>query len=339
MKAIDFFCGAGGLTRGLLDAGIDVRAGIDADERCRESYENNNSPSTFVHHDVSSLSASAIRKLIKGATQSSLLFAGCAPCQSFSKQRTSRSPRADSTLLITFAEIIAEFLPGFVIMENVPGIRKVRGYSAYRRFVRTLEQNGYKFDDAVLDAKHYGVPQTRRRYLLIASRFGRIDLPVAEYGPQGEEFLTVRDFIAHYPRIRAGQKHPRIANHQSAALSELNLERLRHTRRNGGDRRDWPNHLKLKCHSGDYDGHTDVYGRMRWDEPSPALTGRCNSLSNGRYGHPTQNRAISLREAASLQSFCDDYEFFGSFQHIAQQIGNAVPVQLAYALGRAVVDH
>jgi len=126
-------------------------------------------------------------------------------------------------------------------------------------------------------------------------------------------------------------------NHEAANLSELNLRRLRHTPHDGGDRRSWPSQLVLACHRGDHNGHTDVYGRMYWDRAAPTLTGKCNSISNGRYGHPCQDRAISLREAASLQTFRDDYVFYGPSKHIAIQIGNAVPVRLAEVLGRQLL--
>jgi len=338
ITALDFFCGAGGLTRGLLDAGINVVAGIDLDGRCRYTYEKNNKPSVFHQADVKNINYKLIRQLVRGVPKKDLLFAGCAPCQAFSQQRKSSSKRPDATLLISFGGLIEKFMPGQILIENVPGITKMKGFSAYRRFIRILKLNGYEYDDGVLDAKHYGVPQTRRRYVLFAMRGKRPKLPERICGSGLKSYETVHGTIAHFPPIRAGEKHPLFPNHESAAVSEMNLKRLKKTPHDGGDRRSWPQKLILECHKGGYKGHTDVYGRMFWDSPSPTLTGKCNSISNGRYGHPTQNRAISLREAASLQTFRDDYVFYGANLHIAAQIGNAVPVRLAEVMGRAIVS-
>jgi DNA (cytosine-5)-methyltransferase 1 len=162
-------------------------------------------------------------------------------------------------------------------------------------------------------------------------------LPSPKYGDSHIPFKTVRDAISHFPAIAAGSAHPLIKNHVAASITSINLNRLKNTPINGGDRRSWPPNLYLECHKKDYNGHTDVYGRMYWDRPAPALTARCHSISNGRYGHPCQDRAISLREAAALQSFPDRYTFFGSNKHVAMQIGNAVPIILAEALGRQIV--
>jgi len=339
ITAIDFFCGAGGLTRGLLDAGINVIAGIDGDKRCRETYERNNHPAVFFKADVRNLDYNLIRQLIRGVPKKDLLFAGCAPCQAFSQQRKSCSVRPDATLLISFGELIETFKPGQVLIENVPGLTRVRGFSAYKRFLKVLKNNNYEYDGRVIDAKCYGVPQTRRRYVLLAMKRKKPKLPEPLNGPGRQPYNTVRNAISHFPAIKAGKKHPLFPNHEAASLSELNLRRLRHTPKDGGDRRAWPKELILDCHKGGYKGHTDVYGRMYWDRPSPTLTGKCNSISNGRYGHPSQDRAISLREAASLQTFRDDYVFYGSNVHIATQIGNAVPVRLAEVLGRAIISN
>jgi DNA (cytosine-5)-methyltransferase 1 len=345
MRAIDFFCGAGGLTRGLLDAGIDVVCGVDADQRCKDTYEMNNRPSQFHHADIYAMTPANVWKLLGSRRAKDLLMAGCAPCQPFSNHRrqgrnsgsiTSRDP--DATLLGAFAALVETVLPRQVLIENVPGIVRVKGFSTYLRFTKMLRANGYNVAEGVLDAKHYGVPQTRRRYVLLAVKGSEIDLPQKQITPREKAYLTVRQAIAHYPPLGAGAEHAFIPNHQTAALSPLNSERIRKTPHDGGDRRAWPDGLTLECHKDNYAGHTDVYGRMAWDKPAPTLTGKCISLSNGRYGHPTQNRAISLREAASLQTFPDSYVFYGEQQHIAQQIGNAVPVALAAALGRHLID-
>jgi DNA (cytosine-5)-methyltransferase 1 len=338
IRGFDFFCGAGGLTRGLCDSGIKVIAGFDSDEQCRLSYEKNNRGVKFIAKDIRDITVAELRKLAGVKSFRDMLFAGCAPCSPFSQQRKSEKRSRDATLLTEFGRIVERAKPGYVLIENVPGIANVPGYSTFRRFLRVLEVNGYKTKCAVLDAKGFGVPQNRRRLVLIAALRRRASLPRPRYGPGLRPYKTVRDAISHFPSVRAGKRHSKVKNHVAASITPINLKRLRSTPHDGGDRRSWPKALRLLCHGGDHTGHTDVYGRMSWDLPAPALTGRCHSISNGRYGHPTQNRAISLREAAALQSFRDTYKFFGSNKHIALQIGNAVPVRLAEELGKHLIQ-
>jgi DNA (cytosine-5)-methyltransferase 1 len=338
MKAFDFFCGAGGLTRGLLDAGIKVVAGFDRDERCRATYEHNNPGVWFIQADIRNMTLKDLGIKGKLRTYDDVLFAGCAPCQPFSSQNKGNGRRHDATLLSEFGRLVESALPGYVLIENVPGIAKVRGYSTFRRFLTMLETNGYQYSYGILDAKRYGVPQNRRRLVLLAARQNQVSLPEPKYGRGLRPFRTVRQAISHFPEIGAGECHSDVPNHVAASITELNLERLGQTPHDGGDRRSWPKRRRLECHKGNYEGHTDVYGRMAWDSPSPALTGRCHSISNGRYGHPEQDRAISLREAAAIQSFPDGYEFFGSNKHVAMQIGNAVPVRLAEHIGKHIFD-
>ena len=338
MKAMDFFCGGGGLTRGLLDAGFEVVAGFDNDERCRATYERNNPAAAFVHANIKSLETEDVTARLKSGSSEDILFAGCAPCQPFSSQRKRNGSRRGATLMREFGRLVEAVLPGFVLIENVPGIAKVGGFSTYRRFLKLLQSNGYRFAWGVLDAKHFGVPQNRRRLVLLANRNGQPGLPRRAFGKNLRPFVTVGQTIRHFPPIAAGEKHAEVHNHVAASITPLNLERLRATPHDGGDRRAWPDHLWLECHKDDYSGHTDVYGRMYWDRPAPTLTGRCHSISNGRYGHPNQDRAISLREAAALQSFPDSYVFSGSNKHIAMQIGNAVPVELAKQLGEHILQ-
>ena len=347
MRAIDFFCGAGGLTRGLLDAGVHVVAGFDVDERCKETYERNNRPVKFFKEDISRIDAATVRKLLGTRRTTDLLLAGCAPCQPFSQHKNGNQTEAgqnapeadpDSKLLGAFARLVGTIRPGQVLIENVPGLTRVKGFSTYRRFVRMLKTLAYDISEGVLDAKDFGVPQTRRRYVLIAIRGKSATPPKRAFGPGLANYSTVRDAISHFPPIQAGERHHFVPNHEAAVISEVNLKRLSRTPHDGGDRRAWPPELILDCHKGDHDGHTDVYGRMRWDRPAPTLTGKCHSISNGRYGHPSQDRAISLREAASLQTFPDSYIFYGPKQHIARMIGNAVPVRLSEALGRHILS-
>ena len=334
MKAYDFFCGAGGLTRGLLNAGIEVVAGFDCDESCQSTYEYNNSRAKFAVANIRETGQNDLGLTGRRGRYDDVLFVGCAPCQPFSLQSKRNGHWRDATLLGDFGRLVEAVLPGYVLIENVPGIVRVRGFSTYRRFLRMLVRNDYQYVDRFLNAKYYGVPQNRLRLVLLATRHGLPTLPEPLFGKGFRPFRTVRQAISHFPAIAAGESDSEVPNHVAASVSELNLDRLRNTPVDGGDRRSWPEHLKLKCHMGDYKGHTDVYGRMRWDSPAPALTSRCNSISNGRFGHPTQDRAISLREAAAIQSFPDGYVFFGSNNHISTQIGNAVPVRFAEQIGK-----
>lgn len=337
MRAVDFFCGAGGLTRGLLDAGIGVVAGLDSDGCCREAYEQNNGV-PFVHARIEEVREDTPGLAEHVRSTDDLLFAACAPCQPFSKILQNGGTTQDPTLLREFGRLIAAVGPAFVLVENVPGITRGRGRTTLDAFRRALDGGGYRWVDGFVDAKHYGVPQNRRRFVLLAARTGPEPcLPERTHGPDREAPRTVRDAIGRFPRIGAGGASSRWPNHRAARISERNLERLRATPHDGGDRRSWPDRLWLACHRKDNSGHSDVYGRMAWDRPAPALTGRCHSISNGRYGHPEQDRAISLREAAAIQTFPDAYEFFGYDKAIARQIGNAVPVLLARRLGEQIV--
>jgi len=337
MYGFDLFCGAGGLTRGLLNAGIEVLVGFDLDVNCQRTYEENNPPAQFVSADLSTLKVASIAKHMRRRRPEDMLLAGCPPCQPFSQQRRQIAASRDAVLLGSFGRLVEALLPGQILVENVRGIAKVLGNSSFRRFLKTLERLDYKYVWGTLNAKWFGVPQNRWRLVLIAMRGTVPTLPDPQHGPDLTPYTTVRETISHFPAILAGGRHAKIPNHVAATITEPNLVRLRHTPHDGGDRRSWPAKLRLGCHTGDYEGHTDVYGRMFWDQPAPTLTGRCHSISNGRYGHPEQDRAISLREAAALQSFPDEYVFHGSSKSIALQIGNAVPVVLAEALGKHIL--
>ena len=285
--------------------------------------------------DLRSVSEDDIRAQTGRITCDELLLAGCAPCQPFSKQRARNgvAGHSDESLLMEFARLVQALQPKAILMENVPGIGSEPGVGALSRFLQILRDCGFDPDPCVLNARDFGVPQHRRRYVLLAVLGGLALLPEAEDVHSIPKGKTVRDAIERFPAIEAGETNRFVPNHGCSRLSPLNMKRIKATPPDGGSRRDWPRSLVLECHRHGEHGFSDVYGRMWWDRVAPTLTSRCNSLSNGRFGHPEQDRAISLREAASLQSFSDDYEFFGSTNRIARWIGNAVPVQLAEALG------
>jgi DNA (cytosine-5)-methyltransferase 1 len=327
IQAIDFFCGAGGLTKGLLDAGVDVRLGIDFDEKAEKTYTNNNGV-PFLGKDLRELTFQDLEPYIKKFS-SPLLFAGCAPCQPFSQINRTQGDRKNEDLLLRFGEFIEHFKPEFVISENVPQLTKKR--DVFDKFIKLLEKNGYAYDYGFIDAKDVGVPQMRKRLVLIASIVSEIKIPTTP-----KTLRTVKDAIAHFPKLSQGEESQGYNHHSARSLSELNLIRIQHTPPNGGDSRSWPDKLKLPCHK-KVKGFTDVYGRMFWDKPAPTLTTKCNSYSNGRFGHPEQDRAITLREAAALQSFPDDYIFYGNQGLVAKHIGNAVPPLLGKFLGEYIL--
>ena len=343
MIAVDFFCGGGGMTRGLLDAGIDVLCGIDFDPSCRKTYERNNHK--YLQKDICQFTPEELlSEFPQIADCDELLLVGCAPCQPFSVLRREKIdkqgniiPHKSVNLLTEFGRFVKALHPAHVLVENVPGL-KGKGAEVLDAFKSMLSENGYLYDERVIYAKDYGIPQNRRRYVLIASRGFKPSIPQATHGKSRLPYRTVRQTIAEYPPLTAGGEDTSIPNHKCANLSPLLLERVRNTPHDGGSRTDWPENLVLKCHR-EFGGHTDVYGRMKWDEPSPTLTVKCFSISNGRFGHPEQDRAISLREAAALQTFPDNYVFEGSMQEIGRQIGNAVPVLLAEIMGKYILEN
>lgn len=331
LLALDIFCGAGGVTHGLRKAGITVAVGVDKNEDCRLSFTQNNPSVKFLSEDIRKLTAQALLSHVRSTGEHDLLLlAACAPCQPFSSHNKRRDEAFDRAVLRHVERLVKEMRPDFLFIENVPGLQKVPGYSAFRRLRGTLGKLRYKTKCGVVDAGWYGVPQHRRRLVLTASLHGEAPWPSQSHGdaPGLAPFATVRQAISKYPPISAGEEHPTVPNHIAAQLAAHNLKRLQATPADGGSRLAWPSKFVLECHK-THDGHPDVYGRLRWDAPAPTLTTKCTSLSNGRYGHPEQLRAISAREAAALQSFDDGYMFYGGIRQITRQIGNAVPPLLA----------
>jgi DNA (cytosine-5)-methyltransferase 1 len=337
--AIDLFCGCGGVTYGLTRAGVMVALGIDIDEGCRFTFKLNNPGTHFLAADIRDVPARALLKHACPLTQSDfLLVAACAPCQPFSPQNRYKDRASDRAILGQVERILRELRPDFIFLENVMGIQMVPGFSAFRRLLRALYTLKYKVDFRAIDAVSYGVPQRRRRLVLLASAYRKIAWPEQThgFGPELQPPITVRDAIAKYPPLLAGETHPTVPNHVAARLSPRNLERIRATTCDGGSRTEWPKGLSLSCHD-IHNGHEDVYGRLRWDAPAPTLTTKCTSISNGRFGHPEQDRAISAREAAALQGFNDGFVFYGGLGQVSTQIGNSVPPTLAEKFGTVFI--
>lgn len=336
--ALDFFCGAGGMSYGLWQAGVHVLGGIDQDPDCKTTYEHNVPGAKYLQGDLTQLSSEELASYFEiGRSDDDLIFCGCSPCQFWSKVQTDRTKsRQTAFLLQHFERFISYFRPGFVVVENVPGLLQKKEHSILPQFIDFLRAEGYSYSDGIVDASRFGVPQHRLRYLLIATRlFDEVSLPRVRLNDKP----TVRSAIgrrARLAKLTAGEKDAHDELHRAAALSDLNLQRITLTPLDGGNRRSWSNvkHLQLAAYAGQDDIFADVYGRMFWDRPAPTITTRFHSLSNGRFGHPGQHRAISLREGAILQSFPRKFRFFGaSNASIARQIGNAVPPRMAKRIG------
>ena len=350
IAVFDFFCGCGGTSRGFQKAGMDIAFAMDTDADAGDTFARNFPGTVFCSKTIAQLADDDIRPSLEKYAEHYKLFCGCAPCQPFTKQHT-ESPKRERrrSLLSRFGEVVEQYEPDFVFVENVPGLQKLpkckRG--PFPGFKDILKACGYQIACDVVAAQDYGAPQLRRRFVLLASRHGAVDLPSQTHGGEsGAPYRTVRDAIADLPAIKAGEEYEggTIANHRAAELSALNMKRMRASKADGGGRRDWPDELVPECYKKRDDGsvhtgHTDCYGRLWWDRPATGLTTRCISYSNGRFGHPEQDRAISVREAARLQGFDDGFRFFGSLNSMARQIGNAVPVDLAHAMGVYFVEH
>jgi DNA (cytosine-5)-methyltransferase 1 len=339
--AVDLFCGGGGLTHGLLEAGITVSAGIDIDEQAEYAFVKNNPGTQFLCWDVARKNYPSIERLFD--TDKVRLLAGCAPCQPFSRLTNGRSEHLAWDLLDNFGRFIVGILPELVTMENVPELAD-RGRDVFNRFVRTLERQGYFVDWRLVRCVEYGIPQARQRLVLLASRLGPISVPEGSYRCPSQ-WKTVRETIGNLPPLASGEEDPNDPLHAAALLSPLNLERMRATPHDGGTRRGWPDHLVLACHRRETGrSYGSIYARMWWDKPAPTMTTLCTGIGNGRFGHPEQDRAITLREAALFQSFPRTYEFWPrerklNRKAVGRMIGNAVPPRLAKALGEALLEH
>lgn len=341
ISAVDLFCGAGGLSHGLLRAGVRVTAGVDLDPAAAFAYETNNPGARFLQWDVARKNSQSIRKLF-GATRYRLL-AGCAPCQPFSKLTNGSERHRSWDLLQNFGRFVQGIRPELVTMENVPELAQ-RGREVFEQFLRALDRSGYAVDWKIVNCADFGAPQSRKRLVLLASRLGAIRVPTGTHTSQGR-WRTVRSAIADLPPVEAGGADAQDPLHVAAQLSPLNLKRIRATPADGGSKDDWPNRLVPECHRRESGSrYRSIYGRMWWDKPAPTMTTLCNGIGNGRFGHPEQDRAITLREAALLQTFPRHYAFWPSDKKlnskaVARMIGNAVPPELARALGVALLGH
>lgn len=337
---IDLYCGAGGLAHGFFLEGFSVTTGIDIDTDCKFAFEKNNGTARFLEKDIRHLSSTELSTLFPDSTIKILV--GCAPCQPFSSySRTNKNKDEEKwKLLNEFERLVREVKPDIVSMENVHDLIFT---DVYKSFYNTLIELGYHVSvNNSVYAPDYGVPQTRTRLVLLASLLGKIELLPPIFN--ASQYKKVSDFLSGLPKIKAGETHKKDPLHRASRLSKKNLERIKASKP-GGTWNDWPKNLIAECHKNE-NGKTykNVYGRMSWNEPAPTITTQCNAFGTGRFGHPEQNRAISLREAALLQTFPKEYQFVPegkpyNISAVARMIGNAVPVDLARAIAKSIKIH
>ena len=341
IEVVDLFCGIGGLSFGMKCKGFNIKAGYDLDTSCQYAYETNNN-AIFNFADIKKVSADDIKKYY--SKDSIKVLAGCAPCQPFSSYSFKNKKKDPNKydLLYEFGRLVQDVKPDIVTMENVTQIMSFKEKPVLSDFIKCLEDNNYKVSVNKVFCPDYGIPQRRKRLVLLASRFGDINLIPPTHNK--DNYITVRDTISYLPPIASGEADTEDPLHRAKKLSELNICRIKHTPY-GGSWRDWPEELILECHkSAKGKSFGSVYGRMIWDAPSPTMTTQCTGLGNGRFGHPTQDRAISIREAALLQTFPKSYKFFPNEESIAitkasRYIGNAVPPKLGEVIAESIIKH
>jgi DNA (cytosine-5)-methyltransferase 1 len=339
LKVLDLFSGAGGLSLGLSQAGLDVIGAVDNDAASLQTYAENLG-SHCKALDLAAAGPSSISRVFDVDRGEVDIIAGGPPCQGFSLQR--RGTRADSRnqLVLSFIEVVEHFLPSMFIMENVGALRSKNGLPYLNELRLRAEAVGYQLEIQTLNAADFGVSQIRERAFVVGIQSAAISTPFRFPTPKLDStcWRTVRDAIGDLPSPPPdGSEHSDYTSHfREGRLSRLNIERITHVPPGGG-RLDIPPHLQLRCHKENpTHRHLDVYGRLDWDRPSGTLTARFDSFTRGRFAHPEEHRTITLREGARLQTFPDDFRFVGSREDVARQIGNAVPPVLAHQIGLAM---
>lgn len=340
IKVVDLFCGIGGLSNGFFQEGFNVIAGYDTDISCKYAYETNNK-AKFYAEDITKIKGKNIKKEFGNCLK---ILVGCAPCQPFSSYsfKVKEKDTEKINLLYSFSRLIREVNPTIISMENVPQLINFNKSTIFQDFCKELTEMDYKYSYSVIYCPDYGIPQRRRRLVLLASKLGEINILPKTHAPNN--YVTVRDVISSLPPIGPGETCLTDPLHIARKLSPINIKRIQATKE-GGSWREWPDELVLECFKKETGrSYGSVYGRMKWNEPAPTMTTQCTGLGNGRFGHPEQDRAISLREAAIFQTFPTDYQFAKDNKilnpsAVCRQIGNAVPPQLGRIIARSIKEH
>ena len=324
INAIDLFAGCGGLTEGLEQAGITVKYAVELDPRISKIYEGNHHKTIMINSDIRRISDDDFRRM--GHVD---IVAGCPPCQGFTQMNRNNKRRAYSDkrniLIEEYLRAVKIIKPNFIMMENVP---QIIYYDRFNSMLEELKEIGYSIDFKEINVKDFGIPQSRRRLVLIGALSHDVDFPFRMNTP----VKTVRDAIESLPKpTDSSDPMHRIHSNHTPYIQHI-IELIP---KNGGNRKNLPKKYWLECHKKANIGYSDVYGRMFCDRPSPTITGGCLSPSKGRFLHPTQNRSISVREASILQSFPIDYYFDDKCPKtiLAQMIGNAIPPKFAKIQG------
>lgn len=342
---IDLFSGCGGSAEGFREANFKISAAVDSNPAACNSFRANFPQASVFSRSIVGLSGKEIKEKGEISEPDKTIILACPPCQGFSLARrvNQRSKDNRNRLIFEFVRLVEEIKPIAFVMENVPGLVGPLGKRIFEKALSRLQTAGYRniiYD--VFQVIDYGIPQTRKRLVVLGTRNDDIELkfPKKTHGKPGNgklPYVTVKQKISDLPILKAGEKNEIDPLHKSARLSETNLERMSFTKHDGGDRSTWPTRLRLNCHKGKHI-HPDTYNRIFWDLPSPTITGGFPFISKGRFGHPEQSRGLSLREAARLQTFPDKFIFWGNFGQIALQIGNAVPVEFAKQIALSLRD-
>ena len=338
---IDLFSGCGGGSLGFMKAGLRPVAAVEIDTDAADAYGTNVGVPPLVT-DIRKVTGDDLLRAAGLKSDACTLLFGCPPCQSFTDLRrgalSSRRDRMRNSLYLDYLRLAAYLRPRHIAFENVPGMLSPRWRPRFEALLEGLSDLGYELIWDVLDAVDFGAPQRRRRLLVMASRVSKPVLPVATHGDPASgraAWVTVRDVIGSLPPLASGEVDPDDIYHRARRHSALALQRLRAIPA-GGARTDLPENLQLKCHK-DHTGHYDIYGRMWWDRPAPTLTSGCTNVTRGRFAHPDQDRAITLREALLLQTFPRTTVLRGSLDEMALQVGNAVPPLFAERIGQSVM--
>jgi len=319
ITALDLFAGCGGLTQGLKQADVDVVAAIEINKNAARAYKMNHPETLLIEEDIRNIAAKDILSFVSGKKIN--LVAGCPPCQGFSNIRTRNKGNIiedeRNTLILEFLRIVEGIKPIFIMLENVPGIIN---YHYFELTVNRLSELGYNLDYRVINVEDYGVPQRRKRLVLLGSLIGEVSIPSNTIYKR----TTVRDYLYNLTPIEKSRDplHQIFSKHSEKVKKIISL-----IPKDGGSRKDLPEEYWLECHKKKGIGFSDIYGRLSWDKVSSTITGGCLNPSKGRFLHPMEDRAITAREAALLQTFPIDYKFPTDISkgELAQMIGNSFP--------------